>query len=132
MKKTLFFTLLTFGLLYTSCNSTPKIPNDATSTQLIQNGQEALSSSNYKAAEAYYMAVIQRYGMDTSTYIEARYELGHLYLKQKKYEEAYACFSEILSIFENAEIGYLPAAYKKLAQMGLDRIPSNKLSKITE
>ena len=124
MKKiisTIIFTGFLFALA--GCNSVPEIPVDASSTQLIQLGQDAMGISNYAAAEAYYNAVIRRYGMDTAVYVEARYELGHLYLKQKKYEQAYACFSEILSIFENAEFGSVPAAYKKLAQMGMNSIP---------
>ena len=101
----------------------PEIPPSATSTQLIQLGQDSLSLKNYVAAETYYNAVIQRYGMDTKVYIEARYELGHMYLQQKKYQEAYRNFSEILEIFENAEYGSIPASFKKLAQMGIENIP---------
>ena len=91
MKKiinTIVITLL--SSIFISCASVPEIPADAGSTQLIQLGQDALSNSNYKAAETYYKAVIQRYGMDTSIYIEASYELGHMYIKQKKYEKAYS------------------------------------------
>ncbi len=112
-----------FCFAFASCGSVPEIPADATATQLIQSGQDALEYSNYKAAETYYNAVIQRYGMDTATYIEATYELGHMYLKQKKYEQAYQKFDEILATFENAEIGVIPAAFKKLAQMGINQIP---------
>lgn len=124
MKLTIrLFFVLAFGIFIASCNSVPKIPDDATSTQLIQMGQDALEISNYTAAETYYNAVIHRYGMDTATYIEASYELGHLYLKQKRYEEAYQKFDEILATFSNAEIGTIPASYKKLAEMGIERIP---------
>lgn len=121
MKKIIYCFICAF--LFVSCNSVPEIPATASSTQLIQLGQDALEISNYTAAETYYNAVIQRYGMDTATYIEARYELGHLYMKQNKYPEAYASFNEILGIFENAEFGSIPAAYKKLALMGIDNIP---------
>lgn len=112
-----------FVLLILACKSTPTIPDDTSAVQLIQLGQDAESSLNYKLAENYYNTVIMRYGMDTSIYIEARYELGHLCLKQKRYAEAYNYFSEILDIFENAEFGTIPQAYKKLALMGLDQIP---------
>lgn len=117
------FAIITLCLSIFSCNSVPEIPDDATATQLIQSGQDALEIPNYKAAETYYNAVIQRYGMNTALYIEATYELGHLYIKQKKYDLAYQKFDEILATFENAEIGSIPAAYKKLAQMGMEQIP---------
>ena len=119
-------TLIFAGLLGSaliSCTSVPSIPGNASSTQLIQLGQDALEMNNYTAAETYYNAVIQRYGMDTSKYIEARYELGHMYSKKKDYENAYKNYSEILEIFENAEFGSLPQAYKKLAQMGINNLP---------
>lgn len=115
--------ITTFCAAFSSCGSVPKIPDDATSTQLIQMGQDSLEYSNYTAAETYYNAVIQRYGMDTATYIEANYELGHMYLKRKDYQKAFAKFNEILGIYEYAEIGSLPGSYKKLAQMGMNQIP---------
>lgn len=124
MKRILLFTLLTIFLVGTfSCKSLPTIPENASSTQLIQLGQDAAESSNYTAAEMYYEAVIKRYGMNTSTYIEAKYELGHLYKNMKKYDAAFSAFQEILDIFENAEPGALPAAYKKLAKMGISSLP---------
>ena len=120
--KALFITTLCFAAV--SCNSIPEISDDATSTQLIQLGQNALETSNYKAAEHYYNTAIKRYGMDTATYIEASYEIAHMNMKRKYYEEAYAKFSEILEIYKTAEVGTLPGAYKKLAQMGIENIPS--------
>ncbi|MDE5899032.1 MAG: tetratricopeptide repeat protein [Treponemataceae bacterium] len=122
MRKTSIF-FAAAALAAFSCHSVPDIPMDATATQLIQAGQDALEIPNYAAAEAYYKAVVQRYGMDTAIYIEARYELAHMYLKQKRYEEAYEILSEIQEIFANAEPGVLPAAYKKLAQMSISSIP---------
>lgn len=124
MKRNLVFIFAPLVLLVISgCQTVPEIPENATYTQLIQMGQDAMGVANYSAAETYYNAVIQRYGMDTAVYVEALYELGHLYVRQKKYEQAYVCFSEILAIFENAEYGSVPAAYKKLAQMGMNSIP---------
>lgn len=130
MKLTIrLFFILASGLFFASCATAPKIPENATSTQLIQMGQDALEVSNHTAAETYYITVIQRYGMDTATYIEASYELGHLYLKQKKYDEAYRKFDEILGIYSNAEIGTVPASYKKLAEMGIEKIPEKHRTK---
>jgi Tfp pilus assembly protein PilF len=60
---------------------------------------------------------------DTNTYIEAKYELAHLYMKRKKYEKARTALDEILDIYNNAPSGSLPAAYKKLAQIEMAKIP---------
>ena len=118
-----FALIFIFTAAFFSCKSASMIPQNATYAQLIQMGQDAFGSANYRAAERYYTAVIHRYGMDTKAYIEARYELGHLYLSRKRYADAYKSFNERLGIFENAEYGSIPAAYKKLALMGMDKIP---------
>ena len=114
-------------LLFASCRTVKDIPEDLTSTQLIQLGQNAYGSAQYKNAETYYKTVIARYGMDSSVYVEARYELGHLYLKQKKYAAAYASFKEILDMYAATTPGVLPGAYNKLAEIGMNRIPKHRL-----
>lgn len=129
MKKILIIvSVAVLSAAFISCGSVPKIPDNASSTQLIQLGQDAAEMNNFIAAETYYNAVIQRYGMNTAKYVEARYELGHLYQSQKKYQEAYEAYSEILEIFENAEYGSVPQAYKKLSMMGIESLP-NKYKK---
>lgn len=106
-----------------SCKSTPKIPEDANAMRLIQMGQDAVSLYKYDQATQYYQAVIHRFGMDTAIYVEASYELGHLYSKRKKWALAAGYYKEILEIFDATPYGEIPAAYKKLAQMGLDAMP---------
>lgn len=122
------FTLLFLSL--TSCKTTLNIPDNASATQLIQMGQDAMELMNYKNSRIYYETVIQRYGMNIALYIEARYEMGHLFLRQKKYSDAYIAFQEILEIFENAEYGTVPQAYKKLAIIGMNAIPDKVKQKI--
>ncbi len=111
-------------LAFFSCKTVEiqDIPSDMTAAQLLQAGQTAAIQKSYKNAEAYFKACIQRYGMDNNLYIEARYELGNCFLKQKQYSKAEACFNEILSMYENTEYGYLSPAYHKLATIGLDKI----------
>lgn len=125
----LIFTALSTVFIFTSCMTTPKMPENASATQLIQLGQDAAELGNYKAAEAYYLETIRRYGLDTSIYIETRYELGHLYLSQKRYDDAYTSFKEILEIYSNAEFGSVPGSFKKLSQIGLDQIPNKYLER---
>ncbi len=120
-----FLTLLSFAfiLIFSACNTVPEIPTDLSYTQLIQKGQDSIEFANYKAAEAYYQAAIQRYGLNVNQYIEATYELGHLYVTQKKYDKAVTRFLELEALYQEAEAGTLPAAYKKLTQINLDKIP---------
>ena len=75
MKK-LALILSTFVVLLgiSSCSSVKDIPTDLSAAQLIQLGQNAYDSKNYKASEKYFLTTIQRYGANTHTYIEAQYE----------------------------------------------------------
>lgn len=127
MKKTfiLISTLLVL-LGATACQTTKEIPTNLSAAQLIQNGQNAYGSGDYKLAEKYYQTTIQRYGNNTENYIEAKYELGHLYIKTKDYNKARETFDEIIELYSYDTTHELPASYKKLAQIGLSKIPATK------
>lgn len=129
MKKA-FLTLITLFTVLTcfSCATVKEIPDDKTSAQIIQIGQNAVSIADYKSAIFCYQTVIDRFGSDPAIYIEAKYELGHVYSKQKKYEQAYNIYTELLDIYDVNP--YLPAAYKKLCQIGINNIPENKLKEL--
>ena len=115
--------VLLLGLASCKTTEVENIPADLTAAQLLQLGQDAESASQYKAAEKYFVTTIQRFGLDNAIYVEARYELGNCYLKEKKFDMAKGCFTEILSMYENSGIGELPAAFQKLANIGLGKIP---------
>lgn len=118
------------ALVLVSCNSVPEeIPEDLDARQLIQLGQDNYDAAKYNAAEAYFNAVLERYGNDAKHYIEATYELGHLFMKQKRYEEAIANFNEILEIYESVPAG-IPGAYKRLSQIELEKVPQKALDEI--
>ena len=116
------FVLAAAALTFTSCQSVKDIPEDLTAPQLLQRGQSYADNADYKNAEACYLATIDRYGDNTDTYIEAKYELAHLYIKKRNYEKARPVLEEILELYDYATVGTLPAAYKKLAQMDLEKI----------
>lgn len=131
MKKTvLFLSVLFLSFSFFSCGTIEEIPEDLSSAQLLQQGQNEYSNGAYENAERYYLETIKRYGDDTQTYIEARYELGHLYMKTKEYKKAYINFSDILNIYELSPMGAFPPAYKKLAELGISKIPETELEKI--
>jgi len=117
------------SLLLPSCRTVQEIPDNLSAAQLIQLGQDAYGNAQYTNAEKYYRTVISRYGMDNAIYVEARYELGHLYVKQKKYDAAYSTLKEILDLYAGTAPGTLPGAYNKLAQIEMAKIPASKLPK---
>ena len=134
MKMNKFFCMsaVLCALLFTfvSCNTTKEIPDDLSAPQLLQKGQVSLDAADYKTAERYFLKTIELYGDDTDTYIEAKYELGHLYVKTRDYKKAYFALDEILELYNYAAYGQLPAAYKKLAQIEMDKIPERKLEEL--
>jgi tetratricopeptide (TPR) repeat protein len=130
MKKLLISTaLFAATLLLLSCKTIKEIPEDKTSAQIIQMGQNSVSVSDYKSAVFCYETAIERYGSDPALYVEAKYELAHTYLKQKKYDKAYPIYNEILELYD-AYGTALPGAYKKLCQIGISQIPEKKLAEI--
>lgn len=115
--------------LLISCKTLKEIPEDKTPAQIIQMGQNAVSASDYKSAELCYQTAIERFGSDASFYVEAKYELAHTYLKQKKYDKAYEIYKEILGLYDTYGSA-LPGAYKKLCNIGLSQIPESKLQEL--
>lgn len=110
--------------LFCGCQSAPKeIPDDLTHSQLIQRGQDALANGNKVAADAYFIACLDRYGEDLKCYTEARYELAHSYYVQHKYALAKKMFTEIIGIFDDPSAVYkVQPKYKKLAEIELNKI----------
>lgn len=132
MKKILLTLVVSFvALMAFSCASTNKtIPENLTSAQLIQMGQNCYEKNDFDGALKYYKEDIQRFGTDISVYIEAKYEMGHVYLRTSKYEDAYKAFSEILDYYKSMPTGSLPAEYKKLSEICIQQIPEKKLAEL--
>lgn len=132
MKKALL--ILSIFLISTaiiSCTTLSEIPEDKTSAQILQMGQNAVSAGRYKDAEFCYNTIINRYGTNIAVYAEAKYELAHAYSKQKKYDKAYAIYTELIDLY-SYNMGSFPAAYNKLCQIGIQNIPEKKLKELQE
>lgn len=130
MKRSTFKSIFIIALcsaFFAACSTVPKdIPMELSPQELIQKGQAEFESGHYQASLAYYNAVTERYANEPAVYIEASYEIGHLYLRQKKYDKAEVVLQEILDIYANAQPGTLPGAYRKLAQVSMDKINETK------
>ena len=130
MKKLIILAVLAaISSLFISCKTLKEIPEDKTSAQIIQMGQNYVGIGDYKSAEFCYDTVIARFGTDASIYVEAKYELGRVYLAQKKYDKAYNTFNEILQIYD-VYAAMLPGAYKKLCTISINQIPEAKLAEL--
>jgi tetratricopeptide (TPR) repeat protein len=122
--------LITIALTFFSCKTLKEIPEDKTSAQIIQMGQNYVGIGDYKSAEFCYNTVIERYGSDSLIYVEGKYELGRVYLAQRKYDKAYSVFTELLDIYDSSYGMMLPGAYKKLCNISISQIPEIKLQEI--
>lgn len=116
--------LCSVSLALSACASSKTIvPEDLSAKQLIQGGQGYFEDGKYSVSLKYYAAAIERYGnTNPEIYVEAMYETGHIYMKQKKYDAAKNVFSDVVELYSMTMPGQLPGAYQKLAQIGLDRI----------
>lgn len=121
-----FIYILSFAAIsisvFSSCASNKPIPEDLTAQELIQNGQNHFERGHYKEALRYYNAVTERYTDSLPLYVEASYEIAHLFMKQKKYNLAQPILQEIVDLYKNVAPGELPGAYQKLAQLELNKI----------
>ena len=132
MKKFITFAaLLAVSALFISCRTLKEIPEDKTSAQIIQMGQNYVGNGDYKSAEFCYKTVIERYGSDPAVYVEGRYELGRIYLTQKKYDKAYDIFTELLALYDDYAT-MLPGSYKKLCNISISQIPEKKLAELQQ
>ena len=131
MKKLMLLAaLFTVASLFISCRTLKEIPEDKTSAQIIQMGQNYVGNNDYKSATFCYNTVIERYGSDPAIYVEAKYELGRVYLAQRKYDKAYYAFNEVLEIYDSGYSSMLPGAYKKLCNISLTQIPEKRLQEL--
>ena len=79
---------------------------------------------HYKAA-GLCSTIIKRFG-SILILVAAEYEIAHIRVKQKKWDEAQQMLERIVSYYEGTEAGLLPPHYKKLALIDLDKIPQKQ------
>lgn len=121
---TLLATFLVSGTLF-SCKTIKEIPDEKTAAQIIQMGQNAAQMNSFTDAEFCYKTALERFPDDISVFVQAKYELGHIYTKQKKYEKATDAFNAILEL-NDADPRAVPPKYIKLCNMGLERIAAEQ------
>lgn len=113
-------------LALSSCMTVPDpatIPPELSIAELSQKGQQSFDQNNFKAAEVYYQLVIDRYGTDASALISAEFEIAHLRMKKKNWDEARVKLEAIVAKYEQDESSSLPPEFLVLAKNDLARIP---------
>ena len=110
-----------------SCYSVPKsVSEDLSKEELIQLAQNSYDEGNVKASEFYYNTIIERFGDDLGTRIAAQFEIAHIKVKEKKWNEARPLLEEIIAYFDAPDSALtLPQEYKKLAIIDWKKLPEN-------
>ncbi|MGN0728418.1 hypothetical protein [Treponema sp.] len=123
-----FLSLFLASFFFSCASSEVEVADGVSSIEIVQFAQTAFDKGNTKKALKYYDILLQRYGMDTAIYIEGKFEIAHIYVKQKKFSKAEPILNEILDIYNSSQPGQFPGAYRKLAQKDLEKIQNSKNS----
>ncbi len=102
-----------------SCGTFPtneNVPPNLTPTELKQRAQEHFDKGSKKKAIAYYEILITRYGSDVSIRTAAEFEIAHLLIKQKKWDQAERMLKEIIARYETAGGAGITPKYYILAK----------------
>ena len=95
--------------------------------EIIQMAQTAYDKGYEDDAIYYYNELIMRFGLSyPSTYIIGRYEIAHIYFKNKDYDKAAPIYEELIQIYNSALPGQYPGAYQKLVLNDYEKIPAEK------
>jgi outer membrane protein assembly factor BamD (BamD/ComL family) len=89
---------------------------------LIQRGQEASDKNKYSRALEYYEVLLQRYPESMEIVCAAEYEIAFIHYKQKKYSQAKGEFGALLARYDTPDEELLPAQFKILSQIVLDKL----------
>jgi outer membrane protein assembly factor BamD (BamD/ComL family) len=117
-------------MMIAGCYSGPvNIPATAAAADLVQLAQEASDKNRYSWSQQYYEAVLERFPEDTEASCGAEYEIAFIHYKQKRYDEAERGLMELLSHYEQVDGELLPEKYEILANIVLEKITKNKITK---
>jgi len=116
-------------LLFSSCVTATNISEELTPAELIQRAQEATDKNRFKTAFLYYEALYERNRNNIDLTITAEYEIANIHYKQKKYNQAQSEFTAVLEYYNTPDEELLPQHFKRLAQIGLDKIEAKGKSK---
>jgi outer membrane protein assembly factor BamD (BamD/ComL family) len=117
------------GLLGGCATGPVNISQDLSAAELIQRAQEASDRNHYSLALRYYEAVLERNAFNIELVCTAEYEIAFIHYKQKKYETAKSEFRALLTRYDSSDEELLPAQFKKLALIVMNRIAEKEAPK---
>jgi outer membrane protein assembly factor BamD (BamD/ComL family) len=109
-------------LMVSACAITINISENLSPAEIIQRAHEALDTNRYNVAIQYYNALRERNQHNIDLVITAEYHIAHIHYKQKKYDQARAELTELLTYYNTPDEELLPQHFKRLAQIVLQNI----------
>lgn len=102
----------------------PPIPENISSAEIIQKAQERSDLNDWKGAQYYYKALLEKFPDDQALVVTAMYELAFIEYKQGHYEAARAGFTAVLEKYASPEGSSLPQTWKILAEKVMAKLPA--------
>ncbi|MCE1195288.1 hypothetical protein LWX53_02175 [bacterium] len=101
----------------------PSIPEGASSAEIIQMAQNRSDLNDWKGAQHYYKALLEKFPNDPALTVAAMYELAFIEYKQEHWEAARAGLKAVLDKYAAPEGASLPQTWKILAEKVLAKLP---------
>ncbi|HWR10611.1 MAG TPA: tetratricopeptide repeat protein [Rectinemataceae bacterium] len=118
------FLLLTVSLSVSCATKLPPIPEDISSAEIIQKAQERSDLYDWKGAQYYYKALLEKFPNDQALVVSAMYELAFIEYKQGHYDAARVGLTAVLDKYATTEGASLPATWKILAEKVMAKLPA--------
>ncbi|MDR0568870.1 MAG: hypothetical protein LBG87_06660 [Spirochaetaceae bacterium] len=113
------------------CASSLAIPPELTPPELIQKAQAESDKNRYSRALQYYEAILERYPSYIDEICAAEYEIAHIHYKRKKYSLAETGYTNLLDRYNTPDAELLPPQFRRLAEIGLQKIAEKQRKKKT-
>jgi len=114
---------LAMAVIASCATKLPPIAEGAGSAEIIQMAQERSDLNDWKGAQYYYKALLEKFPDDPALAVTAMYELAFIEYKQGHWESARAGMKAVLDKYAAPEGASLPQTWKILAEKVLAKLP---------
>lgn len=123
--------LLAMVAIASCATKLPPIAEGAGSAEIIQMAQERSDLNDWKGAQFYYKALLEKFPDDPALTVTAMYELAFIEYKQGHWESARAGMKAVLDKYAAPEGASLAQTWKILAEKVLAKLPKQAQAAVT-
>lgn len=114
---------LAMAIIASCATKLPTISEGMGSAEIIQMAQERSDLNDWKGAQYYYKALLEKFPNDPALTVTAMYELAFIEYKQGHWESARAGMNAVLEKYAASDGASLPQTWKILAEKVLAKLP---------